>query len=47
MNEVGDDVSLQQIEELDELAGLNDERPVECVVVDALEVRSLMHLYRD
>ena len=35
VNDVGDDVSLQQIEELDELAGLNDERPVECVVVDA------------
>ena len=35
VHDVGDDVSLQQIEELNELAGLNDERPVECVVVDA------------
>ena len=33
VHDVGDDVSLQQIEELNELAGLNDERPVECVAM--------------
>ena len=35
VTEVEDDISLQQIEDLDELSGQNDERPVECVVVDA------------
>jgi CheY-like chemotaxis protein len=35
VTEIGDDISLQQVEDLDELAGLNDDRLVECVVVDA------------
>jgi len=35
VTEVGDDIALQQIEDLDELTGSNDDRPVDCVVVDA------------
>ena len=35
VTEVGDDIALQQIEDLEELSGLNDDRPVDCVVVDA------------
>ena len=35
VTEVGDDVALQQVESSDELETLSDERPVECIVVDA------------
>ena len=35
VTEVGDDISLQQVEDVDEIDALNDARPLECVVVDA------------